>query len=397
MKKTWIKIGAVVFFLASFILITQRNLPQIISETAPDFTQVWKSAKALTVARDPYLDAGLDYLNGYPPVTEIFFLPLVPFPYHQALAIFTYISFASIVGSVFLSLKIAAKKVPWYYFLSFLGFSFLTFPTKFSLGLGQVNMVVLFLLLLAFFLETKPKKNSLASGLSLGIAIALKPIFAFFLLFFALKKSWKVIFISVLTVAVLIATTLIFWLPQIWISWYQTGILPMISYTSPSLYTPVNQGIFGFLYGYISNLNARIYLSRAATIILIPIAIYLVLKKKDLDLGLSFFIITLLLTDIASWQHHFVWLMFPFVVFFVNILKSKNAVLLGLLALSYFLVSWNFRYPLSYPVIIRSTQFYGAIILYGINLYFLKHSQEKPGKVDKESLRYKLFDLLSLE
>lgn len=397
MKKAWVKIAAVILFFAGFILITRRNLPQIISETAPDFTQVWKSAKALTTARDPYLEAGLDYLNGYPPVTEIFFLPLAPFPYHQALAIFTYISFTAIVGSVFLTLKIAAKKVPWYYFLSFLGFSFLTFPIKFSLGLGQVNMIVLFLLLLAFFLETKAKGNSTAAGLSLGIAIALKPIFAFFLLFFALKKSWKVVFTGMLTVAVLIAVTLILSSPQIWISWYQTGILPMINFTSSSLYTPVNQGIFGFLYGYIPNLNARIYLSRAAAIVLIPTASYFAFKKKDLNLGLSFFIITLLLTDIASWQHHFTWLMFPFAVLFVNILKSKNAVLLGLLILSYFLVSWNFRYPLSYPLILRPTQFYAGVIMWGINLYFLKRGNRKLGKADKGSLRYKIFELLNLE
>lgn len=79
MKKVWIKIAAVIIFLAGFILITQRNLPQIISETAPDFTQVWKSAKALTTARDPYFDAGLDYLNGYPPLTEIFSYRLLHF------------------------------------------------------------------------------------------------------------------------------------------------------------------------------------------------------------------------------------------------------------------------------------------------------------------------------
>lgn len=397
MKKVWIKIGAIILFLASFGLILGRNLPRILSESAPDFTQVWLSAKALTTAKEPYLGAGLDYPNAYPPVSEIFFLPLALLSYHKALVIFTYLSFASIIGSVFLSLKIATKKVPWHYFLLFSGVSLLSFPIKFSLGMGQVNMIVLFLLLLAVFLETKSNKNSLAAGLSLGVAIALKPIFAFFLLFFTLKKSWKVVFISTLVVAVLIAASLIFWPPQIWTTWYQSAILPLTSFTAPYLYVYSNQGVLGFVAWFISDFGARVYLHTAATVILIPIAAYLILKKKDFNLGLSFFIITLLLFDATSWQHHFVWLIFTFIVLFINIIKSKNIVLLGLLLLSCFLIGWVYKNPFIYPVILRPTQFYGAVILWGINFYFLNTRQIKTTRADSGSIKYKIFELLNLE
>jgi hypothetical protein len=396
-KKTWFKIAAVIFFLVGFTRMSTVNLPWIYSSLGPDFTQVWISAKDLTAAREPYLDPNLGYQNAYPPISEIFFLPFAFLSHQVALVIFTYISFASIIGSVFLSLKIAVKKVPWYYFLLFIGFSFASFPIRFSLGMGQVNMIVLFLLLLAVFSETKPKKNSLAAGLSLGAAIAIKPIFAFFLLFFALKKSWKVVFISTLIVIALSVTSLIFWPPQIWINWYQSTILPMTRFTAPYMYVYQNQGIFGFLSRQISNSNLRIFLTRAATVILIPLAAYLAFKKKEINLGLSFFIITLLLFDITSWQHHFVWLMFPFVVLLTYILKSKNAVLLGLLILSYLLVSYNIKYDYIYPKIILSTQFYGALILWGINFYFLRSRQIKITKTDRGSIKYKIFELLNLE
>lgn len=371
MKKAWLKIGVVVFFLVSFVRILTINLPWIYSSLGPDFSQYWISAKALVTSRDPYLTPELLGPNATPPISEIFFLPFAFLSHQAGLVLFTYISFASIIGSVYLSLKITAKKVPWYYFLFFIGLSFASFPIRFTLGMGQVNIIVLFLLLLAVYLETKSRKNSLAAGLSLGAAIALKPIFAFFLLFFLLKKNWKLVLISTLMIVILIAFILIFWSPQIWINWYQTAILPLTSYLAPGIYAYQNQGIFGFLSRQMSDFYARIYLHKAATILLIPFASYLVFKKKEINLGLSFFIITLLLFDITSWQHHFVWLMFPFVVLLVNILKSKNVVLLGFLVLSYFLVSWNFRDPSQFPAIFLSTQFYGAVILWGINFYFL--------------------------
>jgi hypothetical protein len=397
MKNGWLKAFIVVFFLASFILISGRNITTIINQSAPDFTQIWKSAGAMTHGKEPYLSAGLDYENGYPPVSEIFYIPFSFLNYHQALCVFTFLSFVSIVGSVFLSLKIAAKRVPWYYFLLFLGCSFITFPTKFSLGLGQINMVVLFLLLLAVYLEAKPKKNSIFSGIALSCANAHKPIFAFFLLFFALKKSWRMVFATGLSVSFFILITLLFWPFSYWVSWYKTGIMLSVNYTSPVIYAYQNQGIFSFISKYISDFNLRIYLHKALTIIVVSAASYFGIKSKDYNLALSLFIISLLLIDITSWQHHFVWLAFPFIVFFVKALKSKNAVILALLIASYGLVSWNLRYPLVHPLILWSTQFYAGVIMWGINLYFLKNDRMIPTKADKGSIRYKIFNLLGME
>jgi hypothetical protein len=397
MKKTWFKIIIIALFLISFARIALVNLPWIYSSIGPDFTQVWKSANDLVTLKEPYFDPNLDYPNAYPPVTEIFFLPFTLLSHQMALIIFTYISFATIIGSVFLSLKIAAKRVPWPYFLLFIALSFGSFPIRFTLGMGQVNVIVLFLLLLSVYLETKPVKNSISAGLFLGLAIAIKPIFAFFLLFLAIKKSWKIIFASILTVGVLIAASLIFWSPHIWITWYESGILPLINYTSPQIYVYQNQGVFGFFFREISNPTIRIYLDKAASFLLVSTAAYIVFKKKDFNLGLSFFIITLLLFDLTSWQHHFVWAMFPFVVLFINILKSKNLMLLTLLGLSYFLISWNIKYDYLYPKIILNNQFYGALILYGINLYLFYPRQTKTVKKDKGSARYKIFEVLNLE
>lgn len=384
MKRNWIKIVSTVLFLISFGLILGRNLPRILSQSAPDFTQVWVSANAMLQTNDPYFNTKLDYPNAYPPISEIFFLPLAMLTYHQALAVFTFFSFASILASVFLSLKITVNKVPWHYFLLFTALSLFSFPTKFSLGMGQINFIVLFFLLLGVYLETRNQKKSMAAGISLGFAIALKPIFAFFLLFLLVKRSWKVFLVSTITVMLLTAITFILWPISYWTNWYVSGILPLTDYVSSQIYVYPNQGLFGFLYKNLSNQELGILLNKIVTVILITYTTFTVSKRKDYNLGLSFFIITLLIFDLTSWQHHFVWLMFSFVVLAYNIIKTRNAVLLGLICIAYLLISWNFKQPTLHPTIVLSTQFYGAIILWGVNFYLLNPKYIKPKNIDSE-------------
>ncbi len=395
MKKLQVKIACVLVFLIGFSLISLRNIPRIISQAAPDFTQIRVSARDFLVFKDPYFDPDLDYVNGYPPLSEIFYIPFTFLPYHEALAIFTYISFCSIVGSVFLSLKIAIKRVPWPAFLLFLGLSFLSFPTKFSLGLGQVNIIVLFLLLLTTFLEFHSPKKSLAAGFSLALAICLKPVFSFFLLFFALNKSWKLVTTCLITVSALMILTTVLWPIGFWISWYKSSIYPISQFTANYLYVYVNQGVFGFLARTASNFYLRIYLTYITTVALIAVSAYFSLKTKATNLSLSFFIIALLLFDRMSWQHHFVWTIFPFTVLVTSAVKEKNIWNLTLLILALFLISWNYVQPSLHPIIFLSHQFYGGIILWCINLYYLIRIQNKTAKISRESPTNKIFKLLN--
>lgn len=391
-RKYWFKILAITIFVISFGLILKRNLPGILSTSAPDFTQVLTSAKAMLKTNDPYFNSNLDYPNAYPPISELFFLPLALLTYQQALAVFTFFSFASIIGSVFLSLKLVAKKTPWHYFLLFIALSLFSFPTKFSLGMGQINMIVLFFMLLSIYLETKTKKNSVVAGISLGIAIALKPIFAFFLLFLIIKRSWKLVFASIFTILSLTVVTLFLWPFIYWIGWYKSGILPLTNYTSPQIYVYPNQGVFGFIYRSVSNPSVRIYLHKIITFFLITFTTHLIVKNKNYNLGLSLFIITLLIFDLTSWQHHYVWLIFTFIVLVYDTIKTKNAILLGLICVAYLLVSWNFKQPSLYPTIILSTQFYGAIILWFINLFLLKTNYSNIKSTKNNFFKFLEFD-----
>ena len=74
-------------------------------------------------------------------------------------------------------------------FLILLSLALISFPVKFTLGMGQMNLIA-FAFLISSYLFYKEKKTNLA-GLLLGNAFLLKPILGFSLIFFVLKKRME--------------------------------------------------------------------------------------------------------------------------------------------------------------------------------------------------------------
>ena len=77
----------------------------------------------------------------------------------------------------------------------------LSFPVKFTLGMGQINHLILLLFVLSiYFLE---KRKTFLSGLSFSLSLAIKFFPIFFPLYFLLKKKWKILFYFMISFCVL--------------------------------------------------------------------------------------------------------------------------------------------------------------------------------------------------
>jgi hypothetical protein len=232
--------------------------------------------------------------------------------------------------------------------------------------MGQVNSIVLFLLLSSFYFFLK--KKSVTSGVLIGAAIILKPIFGFFLLFYILKKDWKVLFYSLITVLIGFLGSLIYYGPTLWFYWLKDIVVPLTNLAGREVY--YNQGILGFISRLTTDVSIRKGSEIASLLITIPIVYYFVKRKNDLSI-LSGLTISLLLIDSISWQHHFVWLIFPFIFLTGYAIKFKKLWYWVLLGFAYFLVSWNFKNPnvfSNFPTsLILSNTFYGAVILLFLN------------------------------
>ena len=137
-----------------------------------------------------------------------------------------------------------------------------------------------------------------------------------------------------------------------------------------------NQGIMGFISRITSDLTVRKDVTVVISLLLTTVCGYFATKKQNKIHVFSLFIITLTLIDTLSWQHHFIWLIFPFIATAVTLHRKKMAVPGILLCISYLLTAWNFKHPEIYAhfpaVLFLSNQFYGAILLWGIIIYLLE-------------------------
>jgi hypothetical protein len=335
---------------------------RLFTTVAPDFQVLWLASKDLFTANNPYINSYIFTGVGYPANTLLFYLPLTLFNSITAQNIFTLLSLVSIFISIYLIFKILNIKYNTFLFMTIILLTFISFPTKFTLGMGQNNFVALALLLFSFYLYRS--KKVIYAGLLLGLSISLKTIFIYFLLFYFIKKQWKVVVFSLVAISLLILIVYLIRGNFNLYTYYLTEVLPpLFRFENREIY--MNQGLSGFISRMFTDINTRKLLTSLISFILISYNIFVIYAKKNIDLVFSFTIITLLFIDSLAWQHHFVWLIFPLITLFNHSTNIKSKLLI---ALSFLLVSLN----LPNSLLFTNSVFLGTLILYGMNIKYLK-------------------------
>ncbi|MFH0863682.1 MAG: glycosyltransferase family 87 protein [Candidatus Gottesmanbacteria bacterium] len=356
----------------SFILISiisfLFSLTKIINSIAPDFSVFYYGAKDLILGSNPYQNDKLFTGINYPPLTLLFYMPLTLLSYNFAQFIWLMITLICLLGSIFLSLKILKIKITIKYFLLVLSLSVLAFPIKFTFGMGQSNILALFLLLLSFY-NWKKDKN-IIGGIMLGICISIKPILGFFLLFFVIYKAKKLIIISLLTLSFFIMISIVYRGIDLYQYYIWQIIPPLLNPGGREVY--YNQGLMAFISRHVLIPTIRISLNFFASLLLITISLIGIYKNNKSNIAFAIFFPMVLLLDTLSWQHHFVWLLFPFIIIYNYIIKMQNNSLKYILLFAYILVAINFKQPTFF----WSHVFLGTIIIWILNIYLLKRSDD---------------------
>ncbi len=359
----------IIFFTVS-ILILFRTL---FLRNYPDFSGYYFGSKAIFENINPYL-GGKNFFTPfvYPPFVALFFSPFLLVPFNIAEIIWEVMSLIFLFFSIVFLLKINNQKIlsPIGIFLSILVFIF--FPVKFSLGMGQINLLILVLICLSLFFYNRGKKT--LTGFLFGLCILLKifPILIFF--YFLLTKQWKILISLIFTIIAGLVVSTLFIKPSINIYFY--------THTLPSLITGwrtdyYNQSLTGFLgrmgfTGSIGNL-LKIFLSILTVLVTFMAAVKgNKSSKKFANLTIGSFITVNLLINNFSWQHHFAWFLIPLFFTFFTILSLKNNLkLFIILGISYLLTATNIKNPQLVPVFLQSHVFIGAFILWVLIVYLL--------------------------
>jgi alpha-1,2-mannosyltransferase len=200
---------ALVAVLLALLAVTTYTLR--IHKGMVDFGVNYRAGQRLLAGETLYQTADGHFMFKYLPVSALVYLPLGLLPIESAKATWFGISVAALIWSF--ALVHALVPLPHRPYL--LGVSALVLAKYFlhELSLGQINILVTLLLLLAtraLSRETATRHDATA-GVLAGIATGLKPYAALFLPYYVLKRNWVAVAAGMATLAVALIVPAIFY------------------------------------------------------------------------------------------------------------------------------------------------------------------------------------------
>ncbi len=352
--------------------------------TYQDFTAYYSSSLLLKNGGNPYsIQENNQYLFLYPPPTFFILFPLSFLPLLLAQKIFWGMSLMCLVLAVYFFFR--KVQIQW---SSLEGLSLILlilnyFPLKFTLGMGQINLLVLMFLSVFFFFY--PKKI-IKGGISLALSLMMKvfPILA--LCYFLIARNWRLLIVCFIACFTLMLISIpIVSLTNI--HYFFTQALPQLAGSWSTAY--YNQSLVGFL-GRTFGENRYSYLGYITLVIITLVFQCYVTdravrhKNKMRQLILSSWITLTLLLSPVTWQHHLVWLLLPlgFTYTYLKQIYASKVLFSGLLA-SFLLTAINLEVPAVVSPILQSHGLWGVSLLWMIQLSLLIQALQKPSFLHK--------------
>lgn len=314
---------------------------KLLEPLGTDFLVYFEAAKSILAGANLYQwnkFAGFPF--NYPPTSLLFLWPLGLMPFTTAAVVWNILS----LGAFLLSIYLVYRRVNLKLFILFLLFTVFYFPEKFNIGMGQINNFVLLFSVLGI---TSPFFLAFATGIKFAPAI--------FILYYILRKDRSKLkkYFFYLLILILVSFILV---PFSYQKDYFLNVLPM-SFTPAAKDWYYNQSLYGFLARSIDSelITKYAYYLLTLIIVLVTWLRARVLPKKNQLAAVA--CLYLLIHPIAL-QHYFGFAIIPLI-------------LLGLspvTAFAYLLLAANLKQPDLVPVLFRSHQFFGSLVLWAVAL-----------------------------
>lgn len=276
----------------------------------------------------------------YPPSSLMVLSPFHFLPIKIGEILLVVLSFISLCLVLWIVIKLCRIKVSIPFFLVICAFFIQTFPVKFTLILGQVNLIVLALTFLSLYLYIKPvhKHSRILAIILLSLASSLKIFPLLILPLFLLKKDYKFTF-SVLGLFLIL--NLIPY-PKLF-GEYFFNIFPKLSLaaSSPNFY---DQSIYAFLFRLTESPLFSKYLAGGLVLALF-LNVLRISKKQNLVFSASYIFALCSIGSSFSWQHH---LVFAYPLILILFLRNIQKYKYSLKHLVPFLAIWGtlvFHFP----------------------------------------------------
>ncbi len=355
------KIIALLFIILGIVSLT-RTVFILWNDNLPDFSTRYDSGILLMQDKNPYTNTASFTTENYPPSALTLLLPFSLLSYSVASKLWIMLSilaFFLLFTIIYRTFPIKLMQMSIIFFLTVI-----SFPFKFTLGMGQVNILIL--LFIVLFLTSLIIKKKVNAALALSIAVVMKLFPVVYFLSLILHRQWKVFFVASTLIIVFLLLPVMLFGKEISMHYLTKYFFPLLSGSPTGAYY-YNQSVTGFL----SRIDASsvILISR---IIFVIVTVFVFFKKRANNfLNVSLLTVLVLLINNFTWQHHLILLMLPYYFILVN---TKSKLILSMTFISYILVAFNIKDPslfssTFYGNIFLSHGFFGMLILWVILLF----------------------------
>lgn len=328
-----------------------------------DFSVYLDGTKAAMKGLNPYQLRFFDRYN-YSPAATLLFIPLNLIPENTAEFIFTAISVLSLFFTVRMIFELLKIKISSSLFWLIFVLALKTYPSKLTLVLGQINLIVLGLIVGSYYfcegpaLHRKVRPFETLSGILLGLSIILKLTPAPLIVYFLFRRKWNVVLWTTITIIILTLTGIAVFGWDLTYYYYFKAIPQLMTENTPATLNGsyMNQSVTALLgklgiFGELSSI-IRFGVSLGLTIKIINIikvipqsGTLLRMVKKDFILFWNLVIITMLFLPVFVWQHHYTILIPVWVILTAKFIETKKIKDLMISGLTYFLLIFYIKDP----------------------------------------------------
>ncbi|MBI3286541.1 MAG: DUF2029 domain-containing protein [Chloroflexi bacterium] len=321
-----------------------------------------------------------DTIYLYPPLFPLLFLPFTYWPIEQAARVWYFVNLGLYLSALIVSLSALRFELrdPLTPCLMILGLLFV--PALFNLYKGQVNALLLLLLVVAYvaLLRGRP----LATGVGVALAAWIKGVPALLFLLFLRKSHWKIIAAGIVATFGITFLLLLLMGPPPFQGFFDQA-LPSLAHPEPN---PSNLSLRGFLSllltenAYADPLLVSPTLWSMASVLLsaaLSASLFLASRRtadertQSIEVGLAISLMPLVAP--IGWLDLYTLAVFPLLVLVREWKEGRLGALRGVLALSSFLMLSNPRVvdlltqlglvlPLRHPLLIGLPLFGGLVI-----------------------------------
>ena len=352
-------------------MYVQRNGVEAVLGHGNDFAHLYLGALAVQREKNPYDGVvmrqlaslcGIKRMNPYvyPPLTAVLFMPFAQLGYRQAQLTWFLINHLLLILSLWLLLRMWDSQDRW---LAWGGGAIVLasfYRITRTLTAGQLNILLLFLIALAFELERRGLR--IPAGLVMGAAAVIKVYPALFILYYIGKGNWKAFTAMLLAVIVLLAFSVILtgleasldyfhviremrYGSSTWSEYGQDYQVEPSNQSPAALYYRLftkNRGTDGFLH---SPAIAMGLCWATGLLFLVALLAYLLINEGDpWEKGFALTLMTALLVPSLMWDHYLVLVLIPVAILASAIEKSGGTFRAILWAVSVAWMALPFNY-----------------------------------------------------